>query len=150
MIFNKVYCSIHVIYLWNIRGLKWKTWCLKCIYFPTVRLGGETYATHGLVQVYHNKAWGWICNQQWDDKDADVVCKGLGYENATFMYSNPVDKGGIVWMNYVQCNGSERSLVSCAHDGWQDHSCAKGQLAGVVCSIPQGQHQLLSQYSISI
>lgn len=117
--------------------------------FPTVRVGGEINATQGLVQVYHNKARGWICNQLWDDTDANVVCKGLGYENATLLYSNPVDKGGMIWMNHVQCDGSERSLVSCTHNGWKDHSCAKGQLAGVVCSIPKGQHQLLTPNIIS-
>ena len=120
-----------------------------CNYFPIVRVGGEINATQGLVQVYHNKAWGWICNQLWDDTDANVVCKGLGYENATLLYSNPVDKGGMIWMNHVQCDGSERSLVSCTHNGWKDHSCAKGQLAGVVCSIPKGQHQLLTPNIIS-
>lgn len=88
----------------------------SCNYFPTVRVGGEINATQGLVQVYHNKAWGWICNQLWDDTDANVVCKGLGYENATLLYSNPVDKGGMIWMNHVQCDGSERSLVSCTHN----------------------------------
>lgn len=104
---------------------------------PKDRLGREIYATQGLVQVYHNNAWGWICNQQWDDIDSKVVCQELGYENATLLYGDPVDKSGIIWMNKVNCDGSEGSLISCAYDGWLDHNCTKGRLAGVVCSTPK-------------
>ena len=114
------------------------------MYLLTVRLGRETFSSEGLVQVYHNKTWGWICDQHWDKQDADVVCRELGYTNSTLIYSSASHKGGTTWMNNLQCIGNERSLVLCAHDGWKNHSCTNGQRAGVVCSIPPGRGNVIS------
>lgn len=69
--------------------------------FHTVRLGNGVLASDGLVQVYHNKTWGWICDQHWDQNDADVICGELGYSNALSTYSQPLNKHGNVWMNTV-------------------------------------------------
>lgn len=45
----------------------------------TIRLRGSTYATYGRVELCMNSIWGTVCNTFWDDKDASVVCKQLGF-----------------------------------------------------------------------
>ena len=107
--------------------------------FHTVRLGNGVLASDGLVQVYHNKTWGWICDQHWDQNDGDVVCDELGYSNALSTYSQPLNKHGNVWMNNVHCAGNETSLFFCRHDGWKRHYCHSRQLAGVKCKTPKGK-----------
>jgi hypothetical protein len=45
----------------------------------TIRLRGSTYATYGRVELCVNSIWGTVCNTYWDDKDASVVCRQLGF-----------------------------------------------------------------------
>lgn len=111
---------------------------LKMCVVPTVRLGGDVFSSKGLVEVYYNKTWGGICDQQWDKQDADVVCRELGFKDAALIYSSPANDGGTTWINNLQCNGDETSLVSCAHDGWKNHSCTSARQAGVICNVPEG------------
>lgn len=48
----------------------------------TVRLYSDSdsyFRRYGRVQVCVNNTWGTICDHFWDDADASVVCKMLGY-----------------------------------------------------------------------
>ncbi len=92
------------------------------------------------MQVYYNNAWGSICGQTWDKKNADVVCRMLGYLKSSEP-SNGADYGkgnGTIWLNSVQCTGTEKSLFSCVHDGWRNHTCTSSNEANVSCIGPDG------------
>ena len=107
----------------------------------TVRLVKGATAREGLVQVYHNNTWGWVCDDQWDKQDADVVCRELGFTGGYAVQSN-VSSGqnnDTVWLNNAQCVGNESKLASCVNDGWWNHSCGNGGKAGVNCFVPQGK-----------
>ena len=45
----------------------------------TVRLNGSSYTMYGRVEVCMNATWGTICDRYWDDRDASVVCRQLGF-----------------------------------------------------------------------
>ena len=105
-----------------------------------VRLIQGLSAREGLVQVYLNNTWVWVCDQQWDKQDADVVCRELGYTGAPVLFSGSANEQGndTLRINSVQCIGNERSFAFCAHGGWTNGSCVIGQNAGVVCNGPEG------------
>ena len=44
-----------------------------------VRLSGSTVKYAGRVEICIETTWTPLCDQSWDFKDAQVVCKELGY-----------------------------------------------------------------------
>lgn len=44
-----------------------------------IRLRGSSYATYGRAEICMNGNWGTICDDFWDDRDASVVCRQLGF-----------------------------------------------------------------------
>ena len=89
----------------------------------------------GRVEVLHMGTWGTICNRYWDLRDADVVCRQLGYDGALSApsYTAFEQRTGQIWLDYVHCEGDEISILDCYHRGWGVHYCSYYNDAGVVC-----------------
>ena len=45
----------------------------------TVRLMNGTHANNGRVEVCHLGVWGSVCDDDWDVRDATVVCRQLNF-----------------------------------------------------------------------
>ena len=106
-----------------------------CIFITVVRLvnGGASY---GRVEVYYNGQWGTVCDDYWDIKDANVVCRQLGFSRASSApHSARYGQGsGRIWMDDVKCRGDEASLLHCTHRGWgQSSGCSHSEDASVIC-----------------
>ena len=74
----------------------------------------------GRVEVLHMGTWGTICDRSWDLREADVVCRQLGYDGALSAPSYAAfGRGtGQIWLDYVHCEGDEISILDCYHSGW--------------------------------
>jgi hypothetical protein len=99
---------------------------------------GNDKKSEGRVEVFYNGTWGTVCDDSWDLKDANVVCRYLGQPNATSAPNGAVfGKGaGPIWMDDVKCRGSETSLFECPHKGLGSHNCGHREDAGVSCGYP--------------
>ena len=101
-----------------------------------IRLVGGSWSGEGRVEVFHNGAWGTVCDDHWDLNDAQVVCRSLGYSNASdaLMSAHFGQGSGQIWLDDVNCLGHESSIERCSHIGWNIHNCNHGEDASVICS----------------
>ncbi|KAL7882611.1 hypothetical protein SRHO_G00002690 [Serrasalmus rhombeus] len=51
----------------------------QCSNHLPLRLSGGNGSCSGRLEVYHSAKWGSICDDQWDIRDAQVICRQLGY-----------------------------------------------------------------------
>ncbi|XP_014458569.1 deleted in malignant brain tumors 1 protein [Alligator mississippiensis] len=92
----------------------------------------------GRVEVHHNQQWGTVCDHNWDLNDAEVVCRQLGCGTAEFAPKAAYfgQSSNSIWLDGVNCMGTEAALSECSIKLWGNHSCYDGEEAGVVCSEP--------------
>ncbi|XP_030061126.1 soluble scavenger receptor cysteine-rich domain-containing protein SSC5D-like [Microcaecilia unicolor] len=66
-----------------------------------------------------------------------VVCKQIDCEPAhSARFRAHFGKGDDqIWLDNVNCNGSETLLADCMHDPWGETDCSHEEDAGVVCSM---------------
>lgn len=44
-----------------------------------IRLTGGRRADEGNVEIFHLGRWGSICDDEWDENEAKIVCRTLGF-----------------------------------------------------------------------
>ena len=85
---------------------------------------------------FHGR-WGIICDDEWDSRDAAVVCRQLGYtengvayglQNALFGPANE-----LIFLDDVRCNGTEGSILECRARAAGEHNCISTEDSGVYC-----------------
>lgn len=100
-----------------------------------VRLVNSGRRCSGRVEIHHNGQWGTVCDDQWDLRDANVVCRQLECGAAVSAPQNAAfGRGsGPIWLDDVNCNGDEASITQCRHRGFGIHNCGHHEDASVVC-----------------
>ncbi|XP_062867456.1 scavenger receptor cysteine-rich type 1 protein M130-like [Trichomycterus rosablanca] len=107
-----------------------------CANHLPLRLIGGKGSCSGRLEVYYDATWGSVCDDQWDIRDAQVVCRQLGCggalsadRNATFGAGE-----GTIWLNRVKCRRDEFHLWNCHHSLKYQTDCTHKQDAGVTCA----------------
>jgi len=87
--------------------------------------------------VNYNGEWGTVCDDGWDDTDAGVVCRQLGFgSSGTAIGSAGFGEGsGPIMLDNIICTGNESILSSCGHFGIGvvTRNCSHLKDASVVC-----------------
>ena len=113
----------------------------------------------GRLEIYVNGQWGTICDDYFDQTDANVACKQLGfsransyrasasggYERSTvFATSSALNSmycmcrfnygSGPIWLDDLRCRASDTRLISCPHRGTGSHNCGHSEDIAVYCN----------------
>ena len=120
--------------------------------YIVIRLVGGSSYNEGRVEVNYNGEWGTVCDDGWDDTDAGVVCRQLGFgSSGTAIGSAYFGQGsGPIWLDSVACTGSESTLASCGHLGvGVTRSCSHSLDAAIICTGHYSK-ELHCSYTVSL
>ena len=100
-----------------------------------IRLVGGSGPYEGRVEVYHNGTWGTVCDDEWNLQDATVVCRQLGYFNASAALDSARFGAGSgpILFSELTCIGNESIITECHHLLTGVHNCNHSEDVGVVC-----------------
>jgi len=100
------------------------------------RLAGGPNAWSGRVEVKYEDEWGGICAENWDNLDATVLCRQLGFASLSGIAidSTPFAILRKIWISGVDCSGSESRIEECPSSPWGTAKCFSEKLAAVRCA----------------
>ncbi|XP_071844631.1 uncharacterized protein [Apostichopus japonicus] len=99
-----------------------------------IRLVDGSTSNVGRVEVMVNGEWGTVCNDFWDINDAHVVCRQLGFTGAETGYAYFGEGSGRIWLDNVECIGTEGTLQDCPKNNIGEEDCIHYEDTGVECT----------------
>ncbi|KAI8517421.1 scavenger receptor [Branchiostoma belcheri] len=100
-----------------------------------IRLSGGGNQGRVEVRPADSYDWGTVCDDQFDLNDGNVVCRMLGYSGASAVRNSAYfgEGTGPIYMDDLECDGTETSIFHCTYNGWGNENCRHSEDAGVVC-----------------
>ena len=103
----------------------------------TVRTSGALTPKQGPLQLYYNSSWHVVCDTDFDDVDARVVCREMGYIDGKSICcsaygqqlgAQKADDNSLDWYS-LNCDGNEASLLECK----MQTGCQSRLYVSVIC-----------------
>jgi len=91
----------------------------------------------GRVEICIHGRWGTVCDDGWDNREAEVVCRQLNSLDSGAAYAVQSAHFGqgndFIFLDDLGCRGNESFLINCASAGTGTHNCRHFEDAGVFC-----------------
>ncbi|KAL7408346.1 hypothetical protein ABVT39_022034 [Epinephelus coioides] len=111
---------------------------LTCL--DSVRLVNGTSLCSGILEVkskQSNQKWSSVCEADFDQQDAEVVCRELGCGPPSALQGLLYGEvEAPMWTKGFQCEGNEAALLDCRSSGSERDTCSPGKAVGLTCSDP--------------
>ncbi|XP_054650197.1 HHIP-like protein 1 isoform X2 [Dunckerocampus dactyliophorus] len=118
--------------------------------FKRVRTGGrrlrvgsvrlvstDGLSDRGRVEIFIRGEWGTVCDDLFTTKAGTVVCRQLGFRTALAVMKRAglgqADRSVRIFLDDVECEGGERSLLECKRSRVGKHNCSHSEDVGVIC-----------------
>uniref|UniRef100_A0A3B4TJJ5 SRCR domain-containing protein n=1 Tax=Seriola dumerili TaxID=41447 RepID=A0A3B4TJJ5_SERDU len=90
----------------------------------------------GRLEVRSNLSWSSVCEDDFDQQDAEVVCRELSCGAPSVFQGALYGEGAPVWTEEFQCAGNESVLLDCRRSGSATKTCSPDKAVGLTCSDP--------------
>ncbi|XP_075956710.1 scavenger receptor cysteine-rich type 1 protein M130-like [Anarhichas minor] len=115
-----------------------------CVQSPSppnsVRLVNGTSVCSGRLEVKSNQSnqwWSSVCEDNFDQQDAEVVCRELGCGALSVLQGALYGEvEAPMWTKEFQCGGNESALLDCRSSSSDRNTCSPGKAVGLTCSEP--------------
>ncbi|XP_027136526.1 scavenger receptor cysteine-rich type 1 protein M130-like isoform X1 [Larimichthys crocea] len=109
---------------------------LDIICSDSVRLVDGTSLCSGRLEL-KSKSWSSVCEADFDQQDAEVVCRELGCGPPSVLQGELNGEAEApTWTKEFQCGGNESALLDCKSSDSVQTSCPSGQAVRLTCSEP--------------
>ena len=101
----------------------------------SLRLVNGTGLCSGRVEVKSNQSWVSVCEGDFDQQDAEVVCRQLGCGAPSVLQGALYGEvNASMWTKEFQCEGSESVLLDCRTSDSTRNTCSPDSTVGLTCS----------------
>ncbi|KAL6467292.1 hypothetical protein MHYP_G00250960 [Metynnis hypsauchen] len=103
----------------------------------SVRLVDGAGCCSGRVEVKSHQSWSSVCEADFDQQDAEVVCRELGCGTPLTLQGALFGEGEHPFGNKeFQCQGTENHLLTCSTSDKEEYTCTSGRAVELTCSGP--------------
>lgn len=89
----------------------------------------------GRLEVRSDQSWSSVCVNDFDQQDAEVVCKELGCGALSVLQGAPyAEDKPPVWSREFYCGGDESVLLDCISTSSAVKTCSTGEVVHLTCS----------------
>lgn len=117
---------------------------ISCAGYKSVKLLGGGGPHEGRLEVLFNNTWGSVCDDDWGQPDADVVCRQLGYNStlSTTASFGQAESTEMIWLDNIKCFGNESDLLLCRRNTIGLTNCNQEEGVALICQPPPGCNSL--------
>ncbi|XP_047242486.1 scavenger receptor cysteine-rich type 1 protein M130-like [Girardinichthys multiradiatus] len=122
-----------------VKGIVYSEHFTKITCSGSVRLVHGSNHCSGRLEVKLNELWSSVCDEGFNQQDAEVVCREIGCGPASVIkriHYGKVDAP--IWKKEVHCSGNESSLLNCERSWLRKSTCPSDSKAvELTCSDPE-------------